>query len=73
MLHSCLDGYNATCFAYGMTGTGKTHTMFGNICQKDQEKGLCLMAVEKMFELMEERSEETEFKVNISYLEIYNE
>ena len=23
-------GYNATCFAYGMTGAGKTHTMFGS-------------------------------------------
>jgi chromosomal replication initiation ATPase DnaA len=25
-----LDGYNATVFAYGQTGTGKTHTMQGN-------------------------------------------
>jgi hypothetical protein len=22
-------GFNVTCFAYGMTGAGKTHTMFG--------------------------------------------
>lgn len=26
-----LSGYNATIFAYGQTGTGKTHTMEGNI------------------------------------------
>ena len=26
-----LNGYNATIFAYGQTGTGKTHTMEGNI------------------------------------------
>lgn len=25
-----LDGYNATVFAYGQTGTGKTHTIFGD-------------------------------------------
>ena len=25
-----LKGYNVTCFAYGMTGAGKTHTMFGS-------------------------------------------
>jgi DNA replication protein DnaC len=24
-----LNGYNCTIFAYGQTGTGKTHTMFG--------------------------------------------
>jgi type IV secretory pathway ATPase VirB11/archaellum biosynthesis ATPase len=25
-----LEGYNATIFAYGSTGSGKTYTMFGN-------------------------------------------
>ena len=25
-----LDGYNVTLLAYGQTGTGKTHTMFGD-------------------------------------------
>ena len=24
-----MDGYNGTIFAYGQTGTGKTHTMVG--------------------------------------------
>jgi hypothetical protein len=31
LLPSILEGYNATCFAYGMTGSGKTHTMLGDI------------------------------------------
>ncbi len=26
-----LDGFNVTCFAYGMTGAGKTHTMIGDM------------------------------------------
>lgn len=26
------DGYNCTCFVYGMTGSGKTYTMFGDMC-----------------------------------------
>jgi hypothetical protein len=30
-----LSGYNATIFAYGQTGTGKTHTMEGNIHDND--------------------------------------
>ncbi|DBA02146.1 TPA: hypothetical protein N0F65_004781 [Lagenidium giganteum] len=30
VIHAALQGYNATIFAYGPTGTGKTHTIFGN-------------------------------------------
>lgn len=29
-LNQVKQGYNVTCFAYGMTGAGKTHTMFGD-------------------------------------------
>lgn len=28
-LAGILEGYNATVFAYGITGSGKTHTIFG--------------------------------------------
>jgi hypothetical protein len=28
-VHQVLQGYNCTVFAYGQTGTGKTHTMEG--------------------------------------------
>ena len=41
LLPSILEGYNATCFAYGMTGSGKTHTMLGDIYNASTgEKGL---------------------------------
>lgn len=29
LIGNILDGFNVTCFAYGMTGAGKTHTMQG--------------------------------------------
>ena len=29
IVQSVLEGYNGTIFAYGQTGTGKTHTMLG--------------------------------------------
>lgn len=30
VVDSVLEGYNGTVFAYGQTGTGKTHTMHGD-------------------------------------------
>lgn len=36
VVHSCLEGYNATIFMYGQTGSGKTYTMLGY----DKTKGL---------------------------------
>ena len=30
LIEGVLEGYNATVFAYGATGAGKTHTMLGN-------------------------------------------
>ena len=29
LITAALEGYNSTIFAYGQTGTGKTHTMLG--------------------------------------------
>jgi len=36
LIEGLLDGYNATIFAYGATGAGKTFTMMGSV----EEKGL---------------------------------
>jgi hypothetical protein len=30
LIPNIMDGFNVTCFAYGMTGAGKTHTMLGS-------------------------------------------
>ena len=31
-----MQGFNCTVFAYGQTGTGKTHTMEGNVTDPEQ-------------------------------------
>lgn len=33
-----LLGFNCTCFVYGMTGAGKTYTMFGDNTNTDKSK-----------------------------------
>ena len=65
------NGLNGTCFAYGMTGAGKTHTMLGSGMGKSGEKGLVYVAVEDCLNSM--RARRTEFVLKLSYLEIYNE
>jgi len=48
IIENVLQGYNATLFAYGQTGTGKTHTMSG--VPKDPElKGIMPRTFESIF------------------------
>ncbi|KAI2619033.1 kinesin-domain-containing protein [Hypomontagnella submonticulosa] len=69
LLDSVLDGYNATVFAYGATGCGKTHTITGTA----QMPGIIFLTMQELFEKIGERSDEKQTEVSLSYLEIYNE
>ncbi|EEA21796.1 tubulin-dependent ATPase kip3 [Talaromyces marneffei ATCC 18224] len=69
LLDSVLDGYNATVFAYGATGCGKTHTITGTA----QQPGIIFLTMQELFERIEERKEEKVTEISLSYLEIYNE
>eukprot|EP01017_Pseudomicrothorax_dubius_P028930 TRINITY_DN347_c0_g1_i4.p1 TRINITY_DN347_c0_g1~~TRINITY_DN347_c0_g1_i4.p1 ORF type:complete len:838 (-),score=267.99 TRINITY_DN347_c0_g1_i4:252-2765(-) len=72
---SILQGYNATIFAYGQTGTGKTHTMEGfKYNSHDPQRGIIPRAMEDIFQYIENFSNErARFMVRASYLQIYNE
>ena len=37
IVDNVLEGFNGTIFAYGQTGTGKTHTMSGEIGSSDNQ------------------------------------
>ncbi|KAI2604599.1 kinesin-domain-containing protein [Hypoxylon sp. NC1633] len=69
LLDSVLDGYNATVFAYGATGCGKTHTITGT----SQMPGIIFLTMQELFEKIAERSDEKQTEISLSYLEIYNE
>ncbi|KAM5443488.1 tubulin-dependent ATPase kip3 [Microsporum ferrugineum] len=69
LLDSVLEGYNATVFAYGATGCGKTHTITGT----PQRPGIIFLTMQELFEKIAERSEEKVTELSLSYLEIYNE
>ncbi|KAI0198546.1 kinesin motor domain-containing protein [Astrocystis sublimbata] len=69
LLDSVLDGYNATVFAYGATGCGKTHTITGTT----QMPGIIFLTMQELFERINDCSDEKTTEVSLSYLEIYNE
>lgn len=69
LLDSVLDGYNATVFAYGATGCGKTHTILGT----PQDPGVIFLTMEELYKRLEALSDTKVFDVSILFLEIYNE
>ncbi|KXZ50597.1 hypothetical protein GPECTOR_15g280 [Gonium pectorale] len=72
LIDSCIEGYNGTIFAYGQTGTGKSHTMEGKD-DPPELRGLIPNTFRYVFEIIARDSGTKEFLVRSSYLEIYNE
>ncbi|KAG0143541.1 hypothetical protein CROQUDRAFT_717106 [Cronartium quercuum f. sp. fusiforme G11] len=68
MIKDSVEGYNATLFAYGATGSGKSYSMIGN----DKDLGIVPRSIEDVFDLIEQDCER-EYVIRVSYLEIYNE
>eukprot|EP00879_Flechtneria_rotunda_P024890 GHRR01026413.1.p1 GENE.GHRR01026413.1~~GHRR01026413.1.p1 ORF type:complete len:401 (+),score=95.22 GHRR01026413.1:223-1425(+) len=71
IVNSTLEGYNGTIFAYGQTGTGKTHTMEG-YSDDPAQQGIIPQSFDHIFRAIE-GSADTQYLVRASFLEIYNE
>lgn len=65
-----IDGYNGTIFAYGPTGSGKTHTMFGGT---KEQRGIIPRCSELLFEQINSKEDVIEAHIKCSFLEIYRE
>ena len=61
-------GYNATVFAYGATGAGKTYTMLG----EEGNPGIMPLTLKELFREVD-KYKDREYKIKFWYLEIYNE
>uniref|UniRef100_A0A3B4AE49 Uncharacterized protein n=1 Tax=Periophthalmus magnuspinnatus TaxID=409849 RepID=A0A3B4AE49_9GOBI len=70
ILENAFQGYNACIFAYGQTGSGKSFSMMGNSEQPGLIPRLCCSLFERVHK---EENESHNFKVEVSYMEIYNE
>ncbi|XP_036015069.1 kinesin-like protein KIF21A isoform X10 [Mus musculus] len=83
LIEGCFEGYNATVFAYGQTGAGKTYTMGTgfDVNIMEEEQGIISRAVRHLFKSIDEKKTSAiknglpppEFKVNAQFLELYNE
>lgn len=66
LISPLLEGCNCTVFAYGATGSGKTHTIIGN----EREPGVIYLTVMELFKKIKGSND---LEISVSYLEIYNE
>ncbi|XP_043268760.1 protein claret segregational [Venturia canescens] len=72
LVQSALEGYNVCVFAYGQTGSGKTFTMEGG--ESTETEGMIPRTVRHIFEEMKQfELLGWEYKIEASFLEIYNE
>jgi len=87
LVHSCLEGYNATIIAYGQTVSGKTHTILGQTDQSDHtvspkddqsEAGVIPRALRAVFRSLRKPQASTtakkfDYDVKVQFLELYGE
>ncbi|KAK9987974.1 hypothetical protein SO802_028213 [Lithocarpus litseifolius] len=68
VVKAAMEGVNGTVFAYGVTSSGKTHTMHGD----QSSPGVIPLAIKDVFSMIQD-TPGREFLLRVSYLEIYNE
>lgn len=68
VVKAAMEGVNGTVFAYGVTSSGKTHTMHGD----QHSPGVIPLAIKDVFSMIQD-TPGREFLLRVSYLEIYNE
>jgi len=79
MIDKILEGYNSTALAYGVTGTGKTYTIFGDLSNNFKDEGIIFKACDYLFEKIEVNktgdniNNNIDYYIKILYIEIYNE
>lgn len=69
-----LDGFNATVFAYGQSGSGKTHTMTG-VMNNEELEGVIPRCVSHIFSSVKEKKTtepNKSFSMYVSFVELYN-
>ncbi len=72
ILESVFEGFNGTILTYGQTSSGKTFTMEG-VCGNSELEGIIPRTIKHVFEFIRDTTEDSEFTVKVSMVEIYME
>ena len=72
VLENAIEGYNACIFAYGQTGSGKSYSMMGGSGEPGLIPRLCTKLFDRVGDIAVQENGIT-IKVEVSYMEIYNE
>ena len=70
-INSVVNGISSTVVAYGQTGAGKTFTVIG-LNNDYRYRGLIPRSISEIFKQMTQKHD-TQYKVLVSYIEVYNE
>ncbi|CAM9829995.1 unnamed protein product, partial [Heterosigma akashiwo] len=83
LVKAAVDGYAVATLAYGATGAGKTHTMFGpsggavvdgDVFGEDPSfEGIVPRCIDFLYELLSQQPSNVSFSVRASHCEVYNE
>lgn len=67
---SVLEGYNGSIIAYGQTGTGKTHTIEGEL--EGDQRGIIPRSAAEVFDYIHEDTQDasSQWLVRVSYLQV---
>ncbi|KAI9226752.1 MAG: P-loop containing nucleoside triphosphate hydrolase protein, partial [Piptocephalis tieghemiana] len=69
LISGVLNGFNATVFAYGATGCGKTHTISGT----PEDPGVIFLTMRDLYSRIDASKSDDIVEVSLSFLEVYNE
>ncbi|CAM37894.2 putative OSM3-like kinesin [Leishmania braziliensis MHOM/BR/75/M2904] len=74
LTESVLSGFNATVFAYGQSGSGKTHTMTGVMGDNALEGVIprCVKHIFNTVKMMKDEAPGTTVNMYVSFMELYN-
>jgi len=74
-VESVFEGCSFTLLTYGISGSGKSHTIFGSQTDLHQEKGLLCYFMQEIFHKKHhyEQHHHKKITVSLSFIEIYNE
>jgi hypothetical protein len=69
LIQSAIDGYKVCIFAYGATGSGKTHTILGT----EDTPGLCPQSLKEMFKQIDDKKFDDNYDIDIkcNMVELY--